>query len=363
MATVTTKKPDYIVSPGAILDEILEERGIAKQAFAERCGRTPKFISEIISGKAPLTEETALHFGRVLDMEPLVWVNLESNYRLKLAERQEEEEFVRQSAWAKKFPVKDMVRYRMFDTPRSPAETVRCILDFFGAASVEACNDMLASRRASVAYRRSQSFRGHPEAVMAWLHWGARIAADIQCSDYDPMRFKACLKQARSLTLSGPEEIQTRLGKLCADAGVALVFSPELPGTRLSGAARWAGDTPIIQLSLRHKSDDHLWFTFFHEAGHILLHGKKGLFIDDDKGDIDDPKEAEANEFAASSLIPKPMWKSFVANRCFDEASIRAFSVECGVAPGIAVGRLQYERVLPYNTALNRLKQRFEWSA
>ncbi|SFU19207.1 HigA family addiction module antitoxin [Mesorhizobium sp. YR577] len=362
MATAT-KKPDYIVSPGAILDEILDERGITKQAFAERCGRTPKFVSEIISGKAPLSEETALHFGRVLDMEPQVWVNLESNYRLRLAEREEEERFARQASWAEKFPVRDMVRYRMFDVPKSPAETVRCILDFFGAASVETVDGMIASRQAAVAFRRSQSFVGHPEAVLAWLHWGERIAADIACSEYDPQKFKGCLKQARSLTLSGPEEIQTRLSQLCADAGVALVFTPELPGTRLSGAARWAGDTPIIQLSLRHKSDDHLWFTFFHEAGHILLHGKKGLFIDDDKGGVDDPREAEANEFAASNLIPKAIWKSFVAKRQFDEASIRTFSVECGISSGIVVGRLQHEQLLSYKTVLNKLKQRYEWRA
>lgn len=363
MATATKKRSDYIVSPGAILEEILEERGIAKQAFAERCGRSPKFVSEVIAGKAPLSEETALHFGRVLDMEPQVWVNLESNYRLRLAEREEEERFARQASWSRRFPVKDMVRYRLFETPKSPAETVRCILDFFGAASVESFDEMMASRQASVAYRRSQSFRGNPEAVMAWLHWGERVAAGIEYADYDPAAFRACLKQARQLTMSGPEEIQSRLPELCAAAGVALVFIPELPGTRLSGAARWMGEHPIVQLSLRHKSDDHLWFTFFHEAGHVLLHGKKGLFIDDDKADIDDPREAEANAFAASVLIPKALWEPFAASRRFDEASIRTFSAECGIAPGIVVGRLQHEGRIPYRTLLNRLKQRFEWSA
>ncbi|MBS3651863.1 HigA family addiction module antidote protein [Pseudaminobacter sp. 19-2017] len=361
MATAT-KKPDYIVSPGAILDEILEERGIPKQAFAERCGRSPKFVSEVIAGKAPVTEETALQFGRVLNMEPQVWVNLESNYRLRLAEQEEERRFARQVAWAKAFPVKDMVQHGLLDKPGSPAETVRNILAFFRCASVESFNEMVAARQGAVAYRRSPSFVGHPQAVMAWLQWGERIAEGMDCRTYDPVKFRACLKEARRLTMSGPEEIQSTLGQICADAGVALVLAPELAGTKLSGAARWVGDRPLLQLSLRHKSDDHFWFTFFHEAGHILLHGKKGMFIDEDKAAADDPKEAEANEFAASSLIPKHVWKSFAVRRRFDEGSIRKFSEECGIAPGIVVGRLQHERILPFNTRLNCLKQRFEWS-
>ncbi len=68
----------------------------------------------------------------------------------------------------------------------------------------------------------------------------------------------------------------------CAAVGVAVVLVPELPGTRVSGATRWL--TPgkaLIQLSLRYKSDDQLWFTFFHEAAHVLLHGKRDLFIED----------------------------------------------------------------------------------
>ena len=40
----------------------------------------------------------------------------------------------------------------------------------------------------------------------------------------------------------------------------------------------------MIQLSARHKSDDHLWFSFFHEAAHVLLHSKKSVFVDELNG-------------------------------------------------------------------------------
>lgn len=42
----------------------------------------------------------------------------------------------------------------------------------------------------------------------------------------------------------------------------------------------WLDDTPFIQLTGRFKRNDVFWFTFFHEAGHILLHGKKDVFLE-----------------------------------------------------------------------------------
>ena len=47
----------------------------------------------------------------------------------------------------------------------------------------------------------------------------------------------------------------------------------------------------MIQLSARHKSDDHLWFSFFHEAAHVLLHSKKSVFVDELNGDGADREE------------------------------------------------------------------------
>ncbi len=58
----------------------------------------------------------------------------------------------------------------------------------------------------------------------------------------------------------------------------------------------------MIALSDRYKKDDFFWFTFFHEAAHLLLHSKKETFVDD--GTDNDLLEDEANRFAADFLIP-----------------------------------------------------------
>lgn len=110
-------------------------------------------------------------------------------------------------------------------------------------------------------------------------------------------------------------------------------------------------------MSLRYKTDDHLWFTFFHEAGHILLHGKKELFIEGSNG-LDEVKEGEANEFAQIELIPKKSFAAFLAQKPYSKAAIERFAREIGIAPGIVVGQLQHRGLLP-RSYCNDLKQTF----
>lgn len=111
----------------------------------------------------------------------------------------------------------------------------------------------------------------------------------------------------------------------------------------------------MIELSLRYKSDDHLWFSFFHEAAHLLLHGKKAIFITTDR--FTDDAEAEANSFAASFLIPREHEDRL---RDLTLSQIRPFAEDLGIAPGIVVGRLQKERLLDWSEG-NSLKRRFKF--
>jgi HTH-type transcriptional regulator/antitoxin HigA len=116
----------------------------------------------------------------------------------------------------------------------------------------------------------------------------------------------------------------------------------------------------VIQLSARHKSDDHLWFSFFHEAAHILLHSKKSVFVDDKSRDGTD-EEKEADAWACNTLVPTTAWRQFVATGPRSERAVLDFADSQGIAPGIVVGMLQHSGILPW-THLNGLKIRLKWS-
>lgn len=359
MATMTNQyRPDYAVAPGDVLDERIKAQGISQAELARRCGHSAKLISEIINGKAPLKPAVALQFEKVLNVDASIWLNIETDYRLFIAREAEAREAENATEWLKQFPVKELVKRGIFHKPESDVEAMSHVLSFFGIGSVKAWK--LKYESANVVYRHSESFESDQVALATWLRLGELAAEQQECADYDEIRFKRALKEIRGLTRSPIEDALEQAQHLCNQSGVALTLVKPLPKTALSGAAWWLSpQKTVIQLSARHKTDDHLWFSLLHEAAHILLHSRKTIFMDSANGDSTGI-EAEANDWASNMLIPRSSWKRFIATFPFDKASIQSFAEEQGIAPGIVVGMLQHERLIPWSH-MNGLKVRLEW--
>ena len=360
MAAATYKyQPDYAVPPGSLLKEYLVARGLSNAEFARRCGRSAKLISEIVAGKAPVEPATALQFERVLGMDARIWLGIEADYQLH-QRRTAEVEDEKATAWAKHFPVSELVKRGAIERPAHAGERARRLLAFFGVASVEAWHTKYSAT--TVAYRHSPTFKSNRYALATWLRLAEAEAADQACADFRKRAFTRALAQVRTLTRESVPESLHSAQQLCNDAGVALSLVKPLPKARLSGAAWWLSPhRPIIALSARHRTDDHLWFSFFHEAAHLLLHSKRSVFVDSTDGS-DDETEAEANEWAANFLVPQKDWRRFVVGGVFTAARIRQFADEQGVSPGILVGRLQNQKLLLWNNRLNRLKVGLKWT-
>ena len=351
-------EPDYAVSPGKTLKETLDALHLSQSEFATRASLSLKHVNQILQGSASITLETALAFENVTRVPARFWTRLESNYReAKL--RQEKPTLTREEReWVRKSPIKELVRRGAIEDRTDITAQFRELLRFFGVASYPAWKKVWLQPQAS--FRQSKAFRVDRYALASWLRLGELEALDIDCQPFDRARFKDALAEARGLTTVDPSEFVPRLVGLCAEAGVAVIFVPEIQGTRASGAARWLSPTKaVIQLSLRHKTDDHLWFSFFHESGHILLHGKKQVFIEIEGSKPDEEQEEdEANSFAASILIPPKFNEDLMRLRTL--AEIRQLASEVGIAPGIVVGRLQKEDLLDYSRG-NGLKRRFKF--
>ena len=359
MATATNQfSPDYAVPPGWVLDERLEAQGVSRAEFARRCGRSPKLISEIIAGKAPIEPETALQFEKVLGVDARIWLGIESVYRLHRAREAEAVDATASVEWSKAFPVRELVERGCFGPTESDAEAVSRLLAFFRVGSVEAWTAKYG--RVNVAYRHSPSFESDEFALATWRRLGELEAERQECADYNGGEFKRAMKEIRGLTRAPIREALEHARQLSNRAGVALALVKPLPKTALSGTAWWLSPRKaIILLSARHKSDDHLWFSFFHEAAHLLLHGKKVVFVDGPNNGGTD-METEANEWASNALVALADWKRFTATPPRSRLAVRAFADEQEIAPGIVVGMLQHARLLPW-THLNGLKVRYQW--
>ncbi|HSL84614.1 MAG TPA: HigA family addiction module antitoxin [Thermoanaerobaculia bacterium] len=362
---VNEYKPESVSLPGETLQEVLDERQITQAELAERMGRPKKTINEIVQGKAALTPETALQLERVLGVPAGFWNNLERNYREHEARREEEERLASSGEWMRKIPVRKMVELEWIDRHADPVGQARELLNFFGIASPERWRDVFELPQAS--YRHTASFESETGSLAAWLRKGALEGQEIDCASFDRDRFKAVLVEARGITREPPEVFAKALVERCASAGVAVAFVPELPGCRANGATRWLSPRKaLIQLSLRYRWADVFWFSFFHEAAHVLLHGKREVFIeggDGAPGEAVEQKEREADRFAARLLIPPgelDRLRPRGGAKGISKARVRAFADESGIHPGIVVGRLQHEGWLPH-THLNGLRTRLAW--
>ncbi len=350
--------PDYAIHPGEILEETLEARSIKKSLFAEKCGISTKTLSQIINGKAAITPAMAIKFERALGNPASLWIHLNTDYELHLARNKDKQRLVEKKDWVKKFPINPLIHHGFLPKRDNVVDNLSDLLSFFGVASVSAWNEFYLSP--DVKYRKSEAFKAKPESVACWLRIGEILADRIDCAPFDKKRFKQALKRIRGLTRESPAYFQTKMVELCRNSGVALVFVPELPQTRISGVAKWV--TPkkaMIILSLRHKTEDHFWFSFFHEAAHIILHGKTEIFIDD-HDNVKSQKEVEANAFASNMLIPPKAFASFLATQGISRKAVCAFAEKINLSPGIVVGRLQHEQHIPYSW-LNKLKRKLDF--
>ncbi len=302
--------PDYAVAPGEILEETLGARNIKKVDLAQRCGLSAKTISLIISGEAPISPDTSVQLERALGVSANIWNNLEANYRLFQAKQDSRRGLGKYKEWALNFPISELAERGLIQQSTDPIDIVEQLLNFFGVGSVQAWEERFAQLQ--VSFRCSPSFQSERESVAAWLRIGELCAEKVSCNTYNKTQFVKALANIRTITAEEPKVFEPSMRQMCAEAGVALTFVAELPKTHLSGAARWvAKDKVLIMLSLRDKSDDHFWFSFFHEAGHILLGGKKSIFLDEINA-WPDPEEKRADQFAFDILISRQMYESFI---------------------------------------------------
>ncbi len=347
-------EPDYAVAPGETLSETLKSLGMSQRDLALRTGMSTKTINEIVKGKAPITPDTSVLLERVTGVPSRMWNNLESNYReqiAKIADRQRLEKYLE---WLKSIPVKELISRSVIEEQPDKVSLLNAVLSFFGVASYERWHALWMQPKAS--YRKSATFEAQPGAVATWLRLGELQAQAVQTGPYDKDDFKNALQEIRELTTEAAAVFAPEMQKLAASAGVAVVFVPEFKKCPTCGVARWlTAEKALIQLSLRHKSDDHFWFSFFHEAGHILNDAKKEVFINDD-GDQEEEREKRANRFAAGFLIPPSQTSQLPSLN--SKAAVRRFAESIGIAPGIVVGRLQKDGLIPHKN-MNALKRRF----
>lgn len=359
-----TTTPAYATPPGETLLETIQALGMSQIELESRTGINKKTINRIIKGKEPITQKTALALEKVLKVPAHFWLNMDNRYRQHLARQAEEATMSAHADWVKHFPYSEMVKLRFVPPAATPAERAGRLLEFFSVSQPEGWRQMYAEDELALSYRKTAKAHEKLGALSAWLRQGEVQVDAATCGEFDEAAFLKALETIRGFTTEEPKAFLPKMKQLCADAGVIYLLVPELPGLGISGVMRWYRGKPVIQQSLLFKSNDHFWFTFFHEAKHVLQKRKKDIFLEGVNAETEDQqREEEANVFARHWLIPEAAWTRFVEEVAkIESAAIRSFAKSIQVHPGIVVGRVMREKLLPYSHPARNLIAKFVWA-
>ena len=358
MANIKSYTPNHATPPGWTLEELLEEKSMTQADLARRAELSPKLISQIIHGEAPISAETAIKLEPATGVPARIWQSLESSFREHEIRLMEEQELDNHKSFLNRFPTAAMVRMGILTPRAKPAERLREIFNFFGVASPAAWEAIWSNTLTTAEFRKSPE--SNSGALAVWLRLGELKAPKIREYHWDAARFRYVLRDALELTQNpDPGKWYPKLLDSCAKAGVSLVVIPEVSGAKVNGASRWlAPNHALIQLSLRHRWSDIFWFSFFHEARHILDEKKTPIFVNYLANNRDE-SEMRADSFAANFLIPQQYSKEL--NSLKSLSDVKAFASKIDIHPGIVVGRLQHEGLWDHSKG-NGLRQRLEFT-
>ena len=358
--------PDWTSAPGDTITDILEEQDMSKARFGRLVHLTADDVDELLRGQSTVTIGLARRLASVLGASVEFWMSRDYQYRQDSRWLQEGED-----GWLRQLPLADMVKFDWLNPTPSPSGEFAACLGFFGVETVSEWQEKYRSLAETAAFRSSPSFVSTHGAIAAWLRRGEIEAEQIECRPWHPEGFQESLNQIRALTFQkDPNRFIPVLQEACSTNGVAVVIVRSPSGCRASGATRFvSSNKAILQLSFRYLTDDHFWFSFFHEAGHLLMHGLRHYFsatlefqrpwILESANSPANNEEQEANEFAEDILIPKESQSELLSLPIQRRAIIR-FAHRVGVSPGVIVGQLQHSGRIGHDQ-MNGLKRRFEW--
>lgn len=335
--------------PGATIKEQLTYRGMSQKEFAVRMDMSEKHISRLMHGEVQLTPETAVKLEMVLGVPASFWNHLEAIYREKIIKAEEENAMDEDAELAKQFPYHEMAELGWIPRTKETNERVINLRKYFEVVKLSLLGNEQITR---IACRRLAITKKSDLALMAWAQEAKIQAREMKTAPFNIRRLESDIVEIRKLTVQPPESFCPQIQKRLADDGIALVILPHLEGSFLQGATFLDGNRIVVGLTTGGRDADRFWFSLFHELAHIVL-GHVGQ----SNGTTDEDEKA-ADQWARDTLISPDAFEAFRKASDYSEKSVLRFAREQGIAPGIVVGRMQSEKLIPYNT-LNSLKDEF----
>ena len=351
---------ELLSHPGETLKEVLESNNMTQKELSARIGISTKHLNLIISGQQGISAETAFKLEKVFSLSASFWNNLQRQYdedKMAILEEQQisnaEKELYDANVYSQ------IVSFGYLKKETKIERKIIQLRDFFGVSNLL---NVTPTIKANALFRKSMKVTTNDFALAAWMKI-CEIETDaitVQ-TGLDLQKLKSRLDEIKELnTLSDPNVIVERLEIIFAECGVAFAVVKNIKGAPVQGFIRKINNKVRLCVTLRNKYADIFWFTLFHEIGH-LLGTQNEFFVDFNSADRTGFAERVADDFATQQLIDKTAYSRFIREQNFSRYSIIRFAEQNGVLPGILVGRLHHDGVLP-NSQFNDIRTQYCWA-
>lgn len=350
MALLRNIKPHLILGPGDFIKELMETLNWTQEDLSSVIGISLKHLNCIVQNKQPITFEIAKLLSKAFGHSTQFWINLDTDYRVKLSEQSKEEKDVEiRTILYKYMPVSEMMKRSWINKTKDANELNKSMKAFWEENSID--EHFFQNKFDSIRFRKSDSYNSfNIYYAITWLQMAKRLSKKISLNNYNSLELEKLSKSINSFTVSN-NGVETFLKNL-EQVGVKFILLKHLPKTYLDGATFFDNGNPVIVYTGRYNRIDHFWFIIAHEIGHILKHFNDDLkeFIDDEKlNDKRSKVEKEANEFASIALKHNQIYDFFNKDMNYiSKARILECSKFLNIHQGIIIGALAFKKTISY---------------
>ena len=335
--------------PGYFIREQMEVRSWVQEELAEVLDISSKHLNSILQDRQPLTIENAKKLAVVFNTSPQYWLNLDNDYRLRLENKQGEQnaEVGTKAAIYSHMPIRDMMKKGWLRANRDLKELTNCVKAFW---EIPDLNFRFLEESFSPYYKKSETYNHFNASYAAtWYQMARKFSTSFKVPAYNKKVLETLYKNISDFTPGG-EGIGLFINELNA-CGVKFFVLPHLEKTYLDGAAFLSDETPVIVYTARYKRIDNFWFTVAHETAHVLRHldDKTPFILDNFREESTGKQEEEANQ-SASKRLKHPEILGFLEDSLhyLTVDKIKECSTALNIHPAIIIGTLAVNKKISY---------------
>ncbi len=342
-------QPFIIISTGEIIERHMERLGWNQSDLAEVMGVAAKTVNYLVNNKIPVTPEIALQLGSAFGKSAEFWMNVDSLYRLRINENNNDSELIRMRAEMRTImPVAEIRRKGWFLNDISCKAGIKN--EYRRLFNQDSVPTEFWSSKVNYYARQTRYDENYTSLYCkVWYHFARMYSGSIKLPPYNEIGLKKLADNISSYTLL-PDGVPSFINAL-KEIGVGFIKLSHLEKTYLDGACFLNGENPIIVFTGRYDRIDNFWFVLAHEVSHVLLHLSllKEPIFDDLSSDAQAEIEVDADELASCFLNKKNIMENGRKyNKYITQSRLEEISRCSGVSIPVALGILQHEKIVEW---------------